>query len=89
MSSEVPTHIIETINTLLAPYGKSYAPSGGATRGYTNWEGASRYTSLSKSTLRRAVVTGALKAPHKVGKGTNGATLFAYEDLDNFVQSAR
>lgn len=89
MSAEVPPHIVETINTLLAPYGKIYAPSGGVRRGYTNWEGAAKYTCLSKSTLRRAVNTGALAPPHKVGKGLNGAVLFAYEDLDKFVQSAR
>lgn len=87
--SEIPTHIIETINTLLAPYGERYTASPSALTGYTNWEGAVKYTSLSKSTLRRAVDAGTLEAPFKVGKGKNGATLFSYDQLDRFVQSAR
>ena len=87
--SNIPPHIVETINTLLAPYGKSYSPDGAISRGYTTWEGASKYLSLSKSTLRRAVLAGSLEPPLKVGKGANGATLFSYEQLDRFVRNAR
>ncbi len=87
--SKVPQHIVETINTLLTPYGESYTPGGAsAGGGYVNWSGAVKYTGLSKSTLTRMVKQGRLKPPHKVGVGKNGATLFALADLDNFVQSA-
>lgn len=83
----VPAHIVETINTLLAPYGESYAPRASAGgRGYVNWAGAAKYTGLSKSTLRRAVQTGKLPAPMKVNAGRNGATLFPLEQLDTFIQ---
>jgi predicted DNA-binding transcriptional regulator AlpA len=87
--SKVPQHIVETINTLLTPYGESYTP-GEATsgNGYVNWNGAVKYTGLSKSTLVRMVKLGKLKPPHKVGTGKNGAALFAKSDLDNFIQSA-
>lgn len=84
----VPPHIIETINTLLAPYGESYTPKvATAGKGYVNWAGAARYTGLSKSTLRRAVQTGRLPEPRKVNAGKNGATVFSLEQLDNFVQN--
>lgn len=85
----VPPHIVETINTLLAPYGESYIPGESPSgNGYVNWGGAAEYTGLSKSTLARLVKLGKLKPPHKVGAGKNGAALFAKSDLDNFVQRA-
>ena len=87
--SKVPQHIVETINTLLTPYGESYIPGETASgSGYVNWSGAVKYTGLSKSTLARMVKLGRLKPPHKVGAGKNGAALFAKSDLDNFVRSA-
>lgn len=85
---EVPPHIVETINTLLAPYGESFTPGGKTQgKGFVNWDGASKYTGLSKSTLRRAVTLGKLKAPKKVGSGKNGATLFSYDQLDSFINA--
>jgi excisionase family DNA binding protein len=82
----IPAHIIETINTLLAPYGESYDPAKkGSGKGFVNWEGASKYTGLSKSTLRRLVAQGRLQAPKKIGSGKNGATLFSYAQLDDLL----
>ena len=87
--SNVPSHIIETINTLLAPYGESYTPVVTTTAGggYVNWAGAAKYTGLSKSTLRRAVQAGRLPNPRKVNAGRNGSTLFSLEQLDAFVRN--
>lgn len=84
----IPPHIVETINTLLAPYGESFTPGAkNSGKGFVNWKGASEYTGLSKSTLRRMVSLGKLKAPKKVGSGKNGATLFSYDQLDEFLAS--
>ena len=41
---------------------------------------ASNYTSISKSTLRRNVKSGQLKASTKLGK-----TLFKYSELENWL----
>lgn len=83
---EVPPHIIATINTLLEPYGETFTPGVKSSgKGFVNWEGASKYTGLSKSTLRRMVSLGRLKAPKKVGAGKNGATVFSYDQLDEFL----
>jgi excisionase family DNA binding protein len=84
----IPPHIIETINVILAPYGVSFYPEDkGSGRGFVNWDGAAKYTGLSKSTLRRMVKLGRLRAPKKIGSGKNGATLFSYDQLDEFLAS--
>ena len=86
--SIIPPHIVETINTLLAPYGETFTPGAKSPgKGFVNWEGAAKYTGLSKSTLRRMVNLGKLQAPKKVGTGRNGATLFSYDQLDAFLQA--
>lgn len=85
--SKIPPHIVDTINTLLNPFGESYIPGGAAENGgYVNWNGAAQYTGLSKSTLVRAVKEGRLNPPFKVGSGKNGATVFARSDLDRFIR---
>lgn len=89
--SNVPQHIIDTINTLLAPYGETYNPGeGGVTaprrKGYMKYAQAAKYTNLSIPTLRRAVASGLLKPPHQPMQcGHNGTVLFAIEDLDEFI----
>jgi excisionase family DNA binding protein len=88
MKAIIPPHIIDTINTLLAPYGESFYPGVSSSgKGFVNWEGAAKYTGLSKSTLRRMVNLGRLRAPKKIGSGKNGATLFSYDQLDEFLAS--
>ena len=85
---DVPSHIVATINVLLEPYGETFNPGAKSSgKGYVNWEGAAEYTGLSKSTLRRMVTTGKLRAPKKVGSGRNGATVFSYAQLDEFLHA--
>lgn len=81
--------IIDMVNTILAPYGEHFTPGGAGPakrKGFMNWAQASKYTSLSKSTLQRAVYAGKLKPPHKMGPA-NASALFAIEDLDEFILS--
>ena len=86
----IPNHIIEAVNALLAPYGERFIP--GLTRavsksGYTNWGGAVKYTGLSKSTLQRAIKAGELKPPHKMTESKNGTALFEFSELDLYIRS--
>lgn len=86
---DVPQHIVDTINTLLAPYGGSYAPGGALLAGgYVNYRGAAKYTGLSVSTLRRAVEAGLLEPPYRPSTpgGKNRATVFSYAQLDDYIQ---
>lgn len=87
---KIPTEVITAINALLAPYGEKYPPDqtqSSAKSGYTNWSGAVKYTGLSKSTLQRAIKAGKLRPPHKMSESMNGTALFAFSDLDHFIQS--
>lgn len=82
---DVPQHIVDTINTLLAPYGKSFAPGEkGSAGGYVNYRAAAKYTGLSVSTLRRAVEAGALAPPFRPSGAR--ATVFSYAQLDAYIQ---
>lgn len=90
-TAAVPQHIIDTINTILAPYGETFVPGAGGvmpapSKGYMRYSQAAKYTNLSVPTLRRAVAAGILKAPRQpMGCGKNGACVFAVEDLDAFL----
>lgn len=86
----VPQHIIDTINTLLSPYGLSYTPGTSSPGRYMNYREAAKYTGLSVSTLRRAVAAGTLKAPFRPNAdgGKHTAALFAVSQLDAFVQQS-
>lgn len=92
---DVPQHLVDTINTLLAPYGRSYSPDApagsSAAGGYVNYRGAAKYTGLSVSTLRRAVKAGDLPPPYrpKVEGGDSRAALFSHEQLDKYVRGLR
>ena len=87
--NKVPDNIVSAINGLLAPYGERYSPNAEVQerRGYVNWKGAVEYTSLSKSTLQRAIYDGRLKRPHKVSGKEGGTALFALADLDAFIRA--
>ena len=86
----VPTHIIEMINSLLAPYGRTYTPDAVPTpgKGYMQYTEAARYLGVSRCTLRRFVRDGRLAPPFKLNE-KNGIALFAISDLDAFVASTR
>jgi excisionase family DNA binding protein len=88
--SSIPPHIVETINTLLAPYGEHYTPGTSSPGRYMNYREAAKYTGLSISTLRRAVAAGTLKAPFRPNAdgGKHTAALFAVSQLDAFVQQS-
>ena len=66
-----------------------FSPAGGqpTRNGYLNWNGAVKYTGLSKSTLQRAVNSGELKAPHKLTKARNGAVVFEIAELDKYIRA--
>ena len=88
--NKVPDNIVAAINGLLAPYGETYSPGQpevSERRGYVNWKGAVEYTSLSKSTLQRAIYDGRLKRPHRVAGKKTGTALFALADLDAFIRA--
>ncbi len=54
------------------------------TKRFLNYEGAARYTSLSRTTLWRAVRAGVLE-PSGDGRGRR----FGIEELDRFMQARR
>jgi hypothetical protein len=85
--SNIPPHIIETINTLLAPFGAAFTPGASAPSRYMNYRGAAKYTGLSVSTLRRAVESGDLTPPlrPKVGGSPGRAALFSSSQLDDYL----
>ncbi len=88
----VPDHIVAAVNALLAPYGVTYQAPDKTHRisaGYLNWNGAVKYTGLSRSTLVRAIKRGELPPPIKKGPGKNGATVFPIEVLDQFMQLSK
>lgn len=86
----IPQHIVDTINTLLAPFGESFdtAAKNTVPGGYVNYRGAAKYTGLSVSTLRRAVESGMLKPPYRpqTPDGKNRATVFSLAQLDDYIQ---
>lgn len=89
---KVPDNIIAAVNALLAPYHMTYQDPGEPPKvsvGYLNWNGAVKYTGLSRSTLVRAVKRGELPPPIKKGPGKNGATVFPIEVLDQFIRTSR
>ena len=90
MTDTIPPHIIDTINTLLAPYGRTYEPdvpvqSG---KGFMQYTAAAKYLGVSRSTLRRFVEDGRIAPPFKLN-AKNGVAVFAIADLDAFVHSVR
>lgn len=91
--STVPQAIIDAINTMLAPYGETYNPSGTATyapgKGYMPLGKAAAYLGISKSSILRAVKSGDLPPPYKLTASKNGAAVYAVDDLDRFVRSHR
>jgi excisionase family DNA binding protein len=89
--SEVPSHILDAVNALLAPFGEKFTPGAAGTpvttdgKGYMNWKQASCYTGLSVSTLQRAARNGHITI-HKLHPGKTGSVLIAVRDLDAYIQ---
>lgn len=92
---EVPKHIVDTINTLLAPYGREYTPEGtrqdGPGKGYLSGDNAAKYLGVTRMTLWRWVRDGRIPRPAKTTEhgSRGGKLLFAVSDLDRFVESLK
>lgn len=85
---DIPSHILEAVNGLLAPYGERFSPgepSAPSGKGYMNWKQACEYTGLSVSTLQRASRAGEFPV-HKLHPGKTGAVLIAVSDLDSYIR---
>lgn len=88
---KVPDHIVTAVNALLAPYGETYVPGerSETTAGYKSGGDACRYLGVSKSTLYKLIVAGAIH-PIKLNKGArNGKVVFAVADLEAYIASCR
>lgn len=81
----VPPHIVEACNALLAPYGESYTPSAQSS-GYLSPKDAAAYLGVSRSFFWRLVQAGDLTLI-EVTPGARGKRVIARSALDAFIAS--
>ena len=82
---KIPKHILETINTLLAPSGVSYDPDESSS-GYLSMKDAAAYLGVSKSFFYRLVASGKI-ASIKLTPGQRGKVVYAKSALDAYIAS--
>lgn len=86
----IPNHIIEAVNALLAPYGERY--EGRAVEspaGYKRTADACCYLGISKSALYNLIAAGRIH-PIKLNKNAkNGKVVFSVADLEAYIASCR
>ena len=90
--SKVPPEIVGAVNALLAAYGETYIPGGGASvrsSGCVNTRDACEYLGISRSSLSRLVRSGALRPIRYNRSARNGLMAFARADLDEYIESCR
>ncbi len=89
--NKIPSHIIETINTLLAPYGKSYSPEQAETSkslGYLSRKEAAKFLSMALVTLDRKLA--AREIPFsKYGNSKSSKVTIAVSDLIAHAEAHR
>lgn len=83
----VPPHIVEACNALLAPYGESYSPSAQSS-GYLSPKDAAAYLGVSKAYFYRLVAQKKLELV-KLTPGQRGKAVIARSTLDAFVAAKR
>lgn len=85
---DIPKHIIDTINTLLAPYGQEYKPQEETPEPVANdlmsYKEACEYCRCSHQTLQRNIRLGRLKF-YTIGVGHNAKRLFRRQDLNSLM----
>ncbi len=88
-AEKMPVSIVNAVNSLLEPYGRKFDPNLRVgiedERKFLDVKTASKYCSLSRWTLARAVASGQLRCS-KLGSGQTSKVLFAAADLDAFVR---
>lgn len=83
----VPPHIVEACNALLAPYGVKFDPSKDA-EGYLSMKDAAKYLGISKPMLYKLVKAGRIERI-KLGEGVQGKAVVPRRSLDAYVSSKR
>lgn len=96
---DVPKPIVDAVNALLAPYGRSYdpmaleaapPPKAIPVKGYMRAAAAAKYIGVSRMTLWRWEREGLLQAAFKLPtRNKKGVVLFAVEELDAFIARNR
>lgn len=87
---KIPQNVLQAVDALTSPYGVKLIPEPEtreeALRRFFDVKAASRYSSLSRWTLSRAVKSGELKCS-KIGSGQTGKILFDVKELDRYINS--
>ncbi len=83
----VPPHIVEACNALLAPYGVKFDPNRDA-EGYLSMKDAAKYLGISKPMLYKLVKAGRIERI-KLGEGVQGKAVVPRRSLDAYVSSKR
>ena len=86
----IPSSVLQAVETLTAPYGVKLVPqqseSSNLGQRFLDVKSASKYSSLSRWTLSRAVKAGELKCS-KIGSGQTGKILYDVMELNRYISA--
>ncbi len=85
---EVPPHIVQAINALLAPYGRTYSLDAPQPLGSLNPKEAAAFLSVSLSTLNRWIAAGEIPVI-KYSERRFGRIAITIADLQVFQEAHR